>query len=88
MNFAFQTDDHTKYACEEIVGEMVKLFGISTDEAIARINEAWDGLSIIGPDDLIFHETTGYWAHNIYYGKDSRWWLFPEGLEPRPYKIR
>lgn len=84
MNFLFETDSESEAFCERIAQEMVRLFGISPDEAVGRINNAWKGLSIVG-DDLIYHETEEYWANNIYYGKESEWWLSPPGLKPRPY---
>lgn len=63
---------------------MVRLFSISLEEAIGRINREWQGKPIVG-DDIVYHEAEDYWAQNIYFGKSSEWWLSPPGLKPKPY---
>lgn len=83
--YTFQTDEQSREFCEGILQEMVRRFGVSETEALGRINRAWSGLEIVGDDDLIYHEDEEYWAQNIYYGKDSEWWLDPPGLAPLPY---
>lgn len=50
---------------------MARAFGIPRAEAVARISL-----------DLVYHETAGFWAADIYYGHDSFWWL-PDA-HPRP----
>jgi hypothetical protein len=76
--------------CREMAGEMVRAFGISHAEAVARVNRQW---SEPGPSgrvprvwivglDLAYHQEPDDWAGDIYYGKDSRWW-HPEA-HPRP----
>ncbi|WP_117211403.1 hypothetical protein [Allorhizocola rhizosphaerae] len=67
---------------EEIVDEMVRLFRISRDEAIGRMNREWADQEFHDEDDLIFHETPDYWARDIYYGPDARW--RDRGATPRP----
>ena len=85
-NFEFVTDEESEEFCIEIAKKMIELFGISMDEAMGRINRCWEGLEIVG-DDLIYHEDEEYWAKNIYYGKNSFWWLKEgsEDLKPLPY---
>ena len=79
MRLRMQTSSHAREFIGRIVDQMVDRFGISRDEAVARVNDAWGHLDHIGDDDLIFHETAEYWARTIYYGKDSHWWLGGEG---------
>ena len=83
--FTFKTDSESAQYCEGILAEMTALFSISADEALGRMNRTWDGQEILGDDDPIYHEDEEYWANTIYYGKDSNWWMNPEGLKPLPY---
>jgi hypothetical protein len=83
--------DHDALAfCRGIADEMVRAYGIPRVEAVARINRQWSEpdtsgrvprIWIVGLD-LVYHETKGYWAADIYYGHDSFWWL-PDA-HPRP----
>lgn len=90
----FPTDTELDAYCREIAGELVARFGISEEEAVGRINRDWRPRHCLGPHVyLVYHETPEYWATEIYYGKDSYWWIAPEkrehlGLgpvEPAPY---
>jgi hypothetical protein len=83
--FAFQTDSDSEAYCQEIAREMAELFDIPESEAIGRMNRDWNGLALVGEDDVIYHDEPEYWAKTIYYGKDSFWWLKKAGLKPRPY---
>jgi len=60
--------------CEEIIGLMLKEFGISREEAIARINSQWGHLDTLNEDSVVLHDTSDFWAYDIYYGSDSHWW--------------
>ena len=90
--WAFATDAESDAFCQEIVARIVRLFGISVEEAIGRINRLWRGIPFLG-EDIIYHETPDYWAHVMYYGKASSWWITGEerqrrGLDtliPQPY---
>jgi len=71
---------------------MVVLFGIGRQEAVARVNRHWSvpGKSgrtprawIVGLD-IAHHETAEYWAHDTYYGPNSRWWAPESELTPLP----
>ena len=90
----FGTDTTSASFCNQIASTMVDLFGIPKSEAIQRINTTWAGLSFLGTEDLIYHESEEYWAKNIYYGKDSAWWLpeerrIAEGLGPlKPIQLQ
>lgn len=76
--------------CRQIADELVALFGIAHEEAVARINRDWsqpgsDGrvprIWIVGLD-IAYHETPAYWAYNMYYGHGARRWT--PGAEPMP----
>jgi hypothetical protein len=78
--------------CREIVDEMVRLFEISNDEAVARVNRQWSEPEegqvapqtwIVGLD-IIYHEEPDRWAKFIYYGGEGRWWDPASGVQPLP----
>jgi hypothetical protein len=73
--FTFVTDEHSEEYCVEIAQAMANDFGISEDEAVSRINQHWSGLTIVGEEDMIYHELPHYWAWTVYYGHDSYWWI-------------
>jgi hypothetical protein len=61
----FETDRQSAEFCELIASRMTALFGISSEEAIGRINRDWRGQKIVG-NDIIYHEDEDYWAKTIY----------------------
>lgn len=63
---------------------MTSLFGITRDEAIARISRDWQGLDLSSPEDVIYHDDEAYWAKTICFGQDSHWWLPGANPKPRP----
>lgn len=78
--------------CWQVAAEMVDLFGISLQEAVARVNRHWsqagaDGrvprVWIVGLD-LVYHEEPDYWARTIYYGPNCFWWVPGQELVPLP----
>jgi hypothetical protein len=78
--------------CWQVAAEMVHLFGISLQEAVARVNRHWsqadaDGrvprVWIVGLD-LVYHEEPDHWARRIYYGPNSNWWVPGQELIPLP----
>jgi hypothetical protein len=78
--------------CRAIADEMVRAYGITHDEAVARVNRHWSEpdssgriprIWIVGLD-LAYHETAAYWAANLYYGTDSFWWLPDANPQPLP----
>ncbi|MEO8068888.1 MAG: hypothetical protein ABI599_14420 [Flavobacteriales bacterium] len=83
--YQFTTDEESRAFCDEVVEIMKQTFGIADEEAVGRMNRLWKGGSFLGPEDMLYHEEPDYWAHNIYYGADSRWWLGPTGLKPLPF---
>jgi hypothetical protein len=83
--FEFVTDAKSEAFCGEIVATMMELFGLSRAEAIGRINRDFTPVDFFGEEHIYYHETPDYWAQTIYYGRDSKWWLNPEGLRPLPY---
>lgn len=54
-----------------IVSEMVARFGISPAEAVARVNERYQGADISPWPDLMCHELPEYWAYGLYYFPDG-----------------
>lgn len=71
----FVTDAKSDAFCREIAAELVRLFGVSEAEAVGRINRGWRGLSIVGELNIVYHETPDHWAHLMYFGPDSYWWI-------------
>ena len=73
--------------CRQVAGEMATLFGISPQEAVARVNRHWSRAGtggqvprvwIVGLD-LAYHEDADHWARTIYYAPAYPWWL-PVGV--------
>lgn len=99
--FAFRVDAEALRFCDRIAAEMVRLFAMTREETIGRINRQWAGVGFnvrrIDPRyltgvgltvrdiDIRYHEDASFWANDIVYGSTSRWWLDPPGLQPRPY---
>ncbi|HZM83534.1 MAG TPA: hypothetical protein VFC19_48075 [Candidatus Limnocylindrales bacterium] len=67
-----------------IIAEMVDRFGITEDEAVGRMNQAWAAQKFDDDGDWLFHKNEEYWAVNIYYGPDGNW-LPKDQLRPLPY---
>ncbi|GAA1535725.1 hypothetical protein GCM10009827_062570 [Dactylosporangium maewongense] len=86
-------DDEAREFCEDVADEMVRAFGISRAEAVARINRQWsepgspDGdvprVWIVG-NSLIYHDEPADWATGIYYGFTGRWWDSGGDRQPLP----
>lgn len=85
VKFDFFVDNESKEFCVEIVEEMVREFGLNREEAIGRLNRQWRGNDFTGEDDIRYHETSNFWANEIYYGSDSNWWKGYKDLKPIPY---
>ncbi|WP_053955204.1 hypothetical protein [Inediibacterium massiliense] len=86
--FVFKMDEEAEEFCMLIASEMRKLFGITEEEAIGRINRFWSNLGTFeGEDMLIYHETGEFWAKEICYGHDSKWWAKEgkEDIKPIPF---
>jgi hypothetical protein len=77
-SFSFIVDSKAEIFCANIITAMRKHFGITRTEAAKRLNQAWAGLDLTGPNEVIYHEDEDYWAWTIYYGKASYWWLTGE----------
>jgi len=66
---------------EEIVGEMIRLHGVSESDAVGRIVEKWKGRKFRWPEGepgsdtswMIFHESPEHWAQVIFTGNWT-WW--------------
>lgn len=91
----FETDDETLNYFVEIVENMMTRFGITSREAIGRINSEFSPLKKITEEDDygLYREFPAYWACDIYFGHQSYWWvdkldrikLGLQNLEPKPY---
>jgi hypothetical protein len=82
--FTFTTDEKSEAFCRAIVDLMMSLFGISEEEAVGRVNRQWNRMTLTG-QHVIYHEDEDYWAHTIYYGRNSQWWENRPGLTPVPF---
>ncbi len=71
--FLMETSEDTSCLLQEIVDEMISMFGISRREAVARVNRQWKGMDLSGEDEIILHEDAYYWCLAIYYGVVSDW---------------
>jgi hypothetical protein len=72
-------DADALHFCREIADEMVSLFGVTRDEAVAAINRQWSNAEPAGRAprvwivglDIVYHETPEYWATHIFHGHSS-----------------
>jgi hypothetical protein len=84
--YAFRVDAEALRFCEAIAAEMMRLFSMTREEAVGRLNRHWTGVGFkMRGIDLRYHEDPTFWANDIVYGSTSRWWLDPPGMRPRPY---
>jgi len=83
--FTFNTDDKGELFCLEIAREMVRLFKIPFQEAIGRINREWKNVDLVGDEHAIYHDTTDFYARDVYFGHDSKWWKDESRAKPQPY---
>jgi hypothetical protein len=83
--FTFDVEGQLMAYCREITQEMMSEFNISYDEALGRINKHWGGQEFDCSDEIIYHETTEYWAKRIYYKSSCNWWVKGAKLEAKPY---
>ncbi|GEB35861.1 hypothetical protein BPA01_54410 [Brevibacillus parabrevis] len=68
---------------------MVDQFQITEEEAVGRINMHWSNTEIMGGCCMVYHESPEFWAYEIYFGSNSRWWARkgdPE-LKPKPFSL-
>jgi hypothetical protein len=72
----------------ETVEAMVRLFGISEDEATGRVAQRFAHWNLTSETDegIFGHEDAEYWAHWAYYGNVHWWRMEPEELAPLPYR--
>uniref|UniRef100_UPI00286CBF79 hypothetical protein n=1 Tax=Armatimonas sp. TaxID=1872638 RepID=UPI00286CBF79 len=72
--FTFPVDTESEAFCLEIAKTMAFYFGLSLDDAIDRINKHWQHTTFAA-GELLFHETTEYWARWIFLGNET--WHLP-----------
>ncbi len=77
----FATNAKSDAYCREIVAEMVRLFELTEQEAVGRLNQHWRGQDILDEYDIVYHELPEHWAHVVYLGRDSYWWITGEKRE-------
>lgn len=65
----------------EIAAEMVRLFGITEDEAEGRINRAWGDVSEFDP--IVLHRPPEHWAYDMFFGHESYWWIRDENVREK-----
>ncbi|MCU6713182.1 hypothetical protein M6D81_31240 [Paenibacillus sp. J5C_2022] len=83
--FLFKLSSKSEQYCDMIVEEMERLFSISKQEAIGRVNRKWSGCSF-EDESLLFHMLPEEWANEIYYGSNSMWWKKDkQSLIPVPF---
>lgn len=70
-------DDGMLRYFRDIADVMVDRFGISRAEAVARINDAYEGSEIDPYPDLMCHEEPEYWAYGLYF--QARNGMVPHG---------
>jgi hypothetical protein len=71
-----------------IFSELVLALDVPVAEALGRTNDWIRRWSFDDPASytLLGHEEPAYWARDVLYGKDSRWWLIPaEDCHARPW---
>jgi len=64
--FTFATDNSSEAYCMEIAKAMSDLHGVSHSEAIDLINEQWQGQSLSGQSDWLYHDYPATWASRIF----------------------
>ncbi|SDZ51693.1 hypothetical protein SAMN05421684_6094 [Asanoa ishikariensis] len=65
FEFGFAVVEDMRDYAWAIVQEIVRIFGTSTSDALAMVNEHWASFAI-GPDNLLGHEEPDYWARTIF----------------------
>lgn len=73
-DFLMKTSGETLELLNAIVDEMAGRFSISRAEAVARVNQQWQGTDLSGEDEIILHEDEHYWALWIYFGGNVPDW--------------
>lgn len=86
--FHFNTNDESKEFCLQIVNIMSERFSIGEEEATNRINQIWKNKDFLDEFDIRYHEEPEFWAHDIYFGPESKWWKRKNDptLKPKPVK--
>lgn len=86
MIWTFPVSAKAQVFCEDIAEEMQNHFGISEKEAVDRINSFWSRNDLTDDLDIVYHESTEFWAYEMY-SDNQRWWtISKEEIIPRKYK--
>ncbi len=73
--FGFASDDESLVYLRCIIEEMMRRFGITREECIGRINQAWSHWPSVTGDYELYRKKPGYWAHDVMFGHNSFWRL-------------
>jgi hypothetical protein len=69
--YSFTLDDEADRFVEEIVRRLHGRYGLTTDDAVARVQEFWPGMMIGGPSEVVFHDEPDVWTTRIYFGRED-----------------
>ena len=69
-DYVFSAPPEVVALCDHIAERMVRIFGISRSEAVARINCHWRGQTFDERNDLVLHASKEHWALRIYYREE------------------
>jgi hypothetical protein len=73
FNFRMSTEIATLVI--DILEELIDRNGLPLHEAVARINAQWSESGVIGPTDIVLHETGFFWSTVILYEEPiPDWW--------------
>ena len=79
-DFSFTTDQEVFDYFIEIIEIMMTRLGITSTEAVGRINQRFGKFDEITEevDHHILSEFPSFWAYDIYFGHGSFWWIEKE----------
>jgi hypothetical protein len=72
--FLMPASDEAQETLRDVVEELVRLFGVSRAEAVARVNLAWAHRDFTEDPGLLGHEEPEHWAYRLYYEGDVAYW--------------
>ncbi|MFE2067842.1 hypothetical protein ACFXDH_36645 [Streptomyces sp. NPDC059467] len=75
--FLVELDDGMLEFFRDIAEVLVTRFGVSPEEAVARVNAVYEGAKIEPYPDLMCHEFPEFWAYRLYF--EPKGWRTPDG---------
>jgi hypothetical protein len=64
--FMMPTSPEALESLHDITDVLVRHYGMSRAEAVARVNQAWGNLDLASGPDLLGHEDPQHWARGLY----------------------